>query len=88
MRSLLLGAMPYTPAVNLLVHPLVLPLSFSYHKAACPRILFLNLDGKETYFNLRALRLLPEQMRYISVFGEPKGEQLHSQTLDSTCEEF
>jgi hypothetical protein len=29
MRSMLLGAVPYTPASNLLFHPLVLPLAFS-----------------------------------------------------------
>jgi hypothetical protein len=77
MRSLLLAAVPYSPISNLLVHPLVFPLAFAYkNKANPPKILFLNLDGRETVSNLRALKLLPESVRYISVFEEPGGSDL------------
>jgi len=59
-RSMLLGAIPYTPASNLLFHPLIFPLAFSLKSLSeVPRILILNLDGRETVFNLRGLRLLP-----------------------------
>lgn len=72
MRSMLLAAVPYTPTVSLLLHPLTLPLKFwMKSRESNEKIIFLNLDGRETYYNIRALRLLPKEVRYISIFQEP-----------------
>lgn len=46
-RSMLLGAIPYTPASNLLIHPLVAPLAFSLKSfPETPRVVILNFDGR------------------------------------------
>lgn len=68
-RSILLLAQPETPLLSQLVHPLCIPLAYSLKgKPSPPRILFLNLDGRETYLNLRVAASLPDSVRYISVF--------------------
>ena len=84
---MLLTAIPFTPITNNQIHPLTLPLTFaSKHLEQKPRILFINLDGRETIYNLRALRLLPEEYMYISIFKEPDGSDLLNIKLDNNCE--
>ena len=82
MRNILLLAQPETPTLNQLIHPLSIPLTYALKpKNDPPRILFLNLDGRETYLNLRVIQGLPETVRYISVFEEPSGLTLSQTTL-------
>ncbi len=68
-RTVLLLAQPETPALSQLVHPLTIPLAATLNgRPNPPRILFLNLDGRETYLNLRVVSALPDTVRYISIF--------------------
>ena len=60
MRSILLLAQPETPSLSESVHPLSIPLAFTLKRAANPpKVLFLNLDGRETYLNLRVATTFP-----------------------------
>jgi hypothetical protein len=62
-------AIPYLPSTSMLIHPLILPLNFSLKALKSKqKILILNLDGRETYFNIKAVKQLPSSVRYISVF--------------------
>ena len=84
MRTILLMAQPKTYFINLVVHPLILPIttflkyghaemqkesaaqSPSLYKLVSmaeekkPRIVFINLDGRETTHNLRSISTLGE----------------------------
>jgi hypothetical protein len=73
--------------LNKVVHPLVWPISlfskypseyftsenelFASVEGACPRIVLLNLDGKESAHNLKTIRNLGGKLLYISLFEEP-----------------
>jgi hypothetical protein len=60
MRNILLLAQPETPTLSEVVHPLSIPLAFSLkQRINPPKILFLNLDGRETYFNLKVVNTFP-----------------------------
>ena len=62
-------AIPYIPATSRLIHPLILPLNYSLKALKSnQKILILNLDGRETFFNIKAVKQLPLSVRYISVF--------------------
>jgi hypothetical protein len=88
-RTVLLLAQPETPALSQLVHPLTIPLAAALNgRANQPRILFLNLDGRETYLNLRVVSALPDTVRYISIFHEPSGPALVQTTLQKGCAVF
>lgn len=57
-----------------------------------PRIVFLNLDGRETPQNLRSISTLGEEILYISLFEEPswleKKETMMANTFSSDDENF
>lgn len=46
-----------------------------------PKIVYLNLDGRESYINLRSVKLIKDSVYYISIFKEPDPEILEEHEL-------
>lgn len=79
--NVLLMAQPFTLHLNKVFHPLTIALyhymrhSEAFLGPAPPRIAVLNLDGKESPFNIRAAKKIGSQLLYISVYREPTANE-------------